>query len=175
MPGSKELYGKQQFEELKELRELALTESHFKGVRRSLGKVSLGRVTALWRSEEGGSAYLSDMYLRIGERSLAVLMPRTLAPTCLHIRDSELEAEGLLGVTTFSMNLHPSHGFIDVYHRMLIPGSVTTRDMLKIAFSSLKERKLELAAPTEEDLALLHDEMERGASGAYALTNLYEN
>src|SRR5581483_12465118 len=83
------------------------------------------------------------------------------------------EEDGLRAVELieFDMNLHPRYGYINVYRS--IHDYAQPTKALKRTFYRFKEWRHNLGTPSEEDLSLLHEEMTRGASGAYALKDAY--
>jgi hypothetical protein len=161
---NKQPYNKRFLRELSELREEALQNSHWKGVRRKIGKISIGAVEAAWFGETGDSTRLTDAGLRIGQYSPSLLLsPRWLPPTNLYIFDHSGSEDRF--VTQFSMDLDPRRGFIDAYHYLISPDD--NNGSLAGVMNKESERRVGIPPPTEEELALLRTEMEIGANGKF--------
>jgi hypothetical protein len=147
------------------LRDEALEASQFYGKRYKLGKLSVGHAVALWRSSDGGEAKLRDFGIRIGE-----FAPWTIWPTSLELMTAHEESRAL-EITAFEMELES--GLVEI-HKKLITVESPWKDLIKADLNKRKERKLDLHVPSNEDWDLLYEEMQRGASGAYALKGVFD-
>ena len=149
------------YEQLVVLRDDALRRSYWFGGRTQLGALSFGLAAAYWRAEDGGTAILTDRGLRLGNNT-----PWVLRPTVLRLSRTQSTDPGLGESTEFRMELDDL-GMIDVYRNLTTSRFV--RDGIRAALSRRGDRRHELSVPTDEDLALVYLELQRGASGAYKL------
>lgn len=150
-------------EELVELRDLALENSRFMGKRHHLGRISLGRSTAMWRGGEGGDVKLSDEGLRVGE-----FAPFTQRPTVLDISKYHEESQAL-EIIAFEMDIDSE--LVDIV-RKLVTHESPWKDLIRADMRKSQEEKLGLHSLANDDWELLREELERGASGAYALKDI---
>ena len=147
------------------LRDEALEASKYYGKRCKLGKLSVGHAVALWRSSDGGHTKLRVTGLRIGE-----FAPLTMWPTSLELMATHEESRAL-EITAFEMELDA--GLIEV-HKKLITVESPWKDLIRADLNRRKERKLDLHVLDREDWDLLYEEMQRGASGAYAIKGVLD-
>lgn len=147
-------------EELVELTQEALDASRFFGRRYNLGKFSVGQVTARWTAEDGNNAELTDRGLRIGNFTPFADRATVLNLSQYHSQSRTLE------VVNFEMDL--DSGLVDIF-RNLVTSESPYKDLFKAGVQKSKERELLLHQPGEDDWVLLREELERGASGEYAL------
>jgi hypothetical protein len=172
MPEVKKTYGRKRISRLAELRDEALEASFLEGRRRQIGRIAFGQITASWSAENGGVATLRDRGMRIGEYYFPNFgSDRADSITRLAISEEIDDARAVL--TRFQMYLEPRKGYIDVYRHGFDWKHEDLADFRKYVGKRDKdERKLGITIPTKEDLALLQNELERGASGVYALKDL---
>lgn len=153
------LYSNEYYERLREFRDLALTESHFYGKRKTLGRFTFGTVMARWKAEDDSSIYLKDEGVRYKRTPLTKAYPTTVQIYKSH--------EGLgTEITTFTMDIDDV-GTIDYYHGLLTTPTVLS--VIKMERQKRSEEKYGLSAPTLEQRELLYMEMSRGATGLYTL------
>ncbi len=160
------LYGNEFIEGLRSLRDQALVESHYYGRRKKIGKFSVGVVRAWWATEDDdGTAYLTDQGLRYGEEHI---MP---SGTNLTVYNYEhIDRDGKMPVVEYQIDL--GIGSIEVYGTIL--PRMNIRSLAKWNFAKRQERKFNLQTASDEDRGLLYTEMERGASGLFAITSSSE-
>lgn len=151
------VHSREYLERLSHLRDIALEESHWFGMRRSIGNFTLGAAHARWRTEEGGIAHLIDEGLRHKRTSVTKLLPTTLRL---------MNSPGVRGVevVTYKMELDDI-GSIEIYRNLIT--KATLLEVAKAELHKRAERRLELDRPTVEQREQLYEEMERGASGLY--------
>lgn len=149
-------------EELIDLRDEALVQSHWLGSRFKLGALAVGRSEAMWRTEDNG---LADLVLsgviykgvRIGLRNYS---------TFLRIWSSIKDVR-IGHIIEFKMDLDDLQT-IDV-HETSIDNGGFVMGMAKFQLAKPYELRSGLSAPSQDQLDLLMSEMYRGASGEYAL------
>lgn len=152
------LHGNEYWENLATLRDEALVNSNVYGRRRRLGKLAFGHACAQWDAESGGTAYLDDQGVQIGDTTLLDLHPTTMRLFDNHTqRGTE--------VVTFRMDIN-GIGDIEVFRHMITSASFL--EVIRTEISKRADRRHDMAVPTDEELALVYTEMERGASGLYA-------
>jgi hypothetical protein len=152
-------------QELVALKNKALEASRFSGNRYRLGAFSVGRAVALWSSSEGGETKLREHGFKVGEYAPWVRWSTSLELAKIHEESRSLE------ITAFDMDL--DSGLVEINHK-LITVEQSWKDLIMADFYRNRERKLDMHVLSTEDWQLLYDELERGASGAYTLAELYE-
>jgi hypothetical protein len=162
MPLPASLHGNEYWNNLSALRNEALVKSHTYGKRWRIGRIAFGRAQAQWQTEVGGTAYLEDRGLQIGDTTLL-----NFHPTTLQIFDGY--GSNGIGVTSLSMDIDDI-GDIEVYRYMITTDSFlgAFSEVVRNEMSKRADRRHEMAVPTDQQLALVYTEMERGASGLYA-------
>jgi hypothetical protein len=147
------------YEQLREFRDSALDASNLYDRRKYLGALVFGSVGARWVSQDGGIAVLEHKGIRFKRSNITRLMPTTLSI-------DYLKDDGVHDVTTFSMNLDEI-GWVDVHkypHRNYGPLETACAGI-----SKLIDQKNGLQHPTDLQRELIYTELERGASGDFAL------
>ena len=164
MPLPDRLGGAEYWDNLSHLRDEALVNSRLVGRRRRVGNfLVFGRAMAYWNGEAEESAVgLSDRGLRINNETM--FTPHPTIMRALTSYDS-----GAIEVTTFQMRLDDV-GDMEVYRSMSTAKSIAGifAEIVRAELSKPADRRHEMASPTDEDLAFVYAEMERGASGLYA-------
>jgi hypothetical protein len=158
------LHGNEFLEQLRDLRNTALIESHWMGKRRRIGGFTFGVARAQWQTEEDGTAHLIDEGLRHNEKTIIKFMPTTL-------RLFNFPGESGFEVVTYRMDIDDV-GCIDIYRNLITDGSF--REIASAELHKRADRKHGLSEPTDEQRELLYTEMQRGASGIFPLTYDYE-
>jgi len=151
------LHGKEYWENIATLRNKALIHSNIYDQRRRMGSLVFGHTHAQWQAETGGAVHLADAGLRIGNTTLF-----NGHPTTMRIFDNHGPAG--TEVVTFSMDLD-NIGDIEVFRHM--SASASFLEVVRNEMSKRADRRHDMAVPTDEELALVYTEMERGASGLY--------
>lgn len=159
MPLPNSLHGKEYWENLSTLRDEALVNSKVYGQRRRIGRLAFGHAHAQWQAETGGTIHLDDEGVRIGDTTLL-----NFYPTTMQLFDSH----GSQGteVVTFRMDID-NIGRIEVFRHMITSASFL--EVVRAEMGKHADRRHDLAVPTDGELAFVYTEMERGASGQYAL------
>lgn len=141
--------------------EASFDKSYMGGRRRTLGGLVMGRVYAQWRGENDESVLLAEHGVRFRN---SVVFP--FKPISLHI--FEKNPSGQSSITQFEMDLYDV-GSIDVYRQLIVDGSL--REVIAGRMVRSSEEFYDMNNPTDEDRLLLYRELERGASGLYAVRN----
>ena len=147
------------YEHLRGFRDSALDASNWYGRRKNIGDLEYGAATAGWQAQDGGVVDLKHAGLRFRGLNITRLMPTTL-------RIINPDFNGNHDITTFSMDLDEI-GWVDVYRN-----TYTNGGLAEVAFagiSRLIDQKNGLQHPTKFDRELLFTELQRGASGDFAI------
>lgn len=159
MPLPDSLHGEAYRRNLLTWRNEALRKSAAIGTCSRLGKLILGRAQAQWYTESGGMAFLTH------RRGPAGLLD-VYHPTTLHVVESR-ESDGRntgFAVLTFAMDLEGTN-VIEACRRVRPTGQHS--DIQSVRRSLHVELKNEMIIADTSLREILHNEMERGASGLY--------
>ena len=147
------------FEKLRDNRDLALKASHLTGHRRDIGRLSVGRVVATWRSDLNGEAYLEHKGIMYDNTPIAVT---SYLPTVLMIAQN---LGNCCALVTFRMDIDDLN-IIEVYRNIITRSS--PKEVIAARGAARDDSSHFLTSPNDDDYMLLYEQMERGASGSYA-------
>jgi len=146
--------------DFKELFDKALVESCVRSRRLDLGFIAVGKVVAAWEPEEGNFAILEERAARL--RSGVGIAKE-------HLTIVEVEEPRAL-VTHYWLDL--ARTTLDGVTRHLVPKATTASvhyAWFRGWWQILTDAPNDWSAPTEDDRERLFTELQRGASGNYAL------